>query len=631
MLVRMARVHVIGYRPRLAATLDLLYGLRVMQVIDVGAEQELGLRPLPVDRARSEELGALRTRIDAMLALVPGRAAAAPERRFGPEGLATVEQDLAELEGPVRERVQLLDDLRAERAALPRHVASLTSLLGLVPEIVELRTYDSAILMLERRHAHLLDLLAQELAECAGSRFEVASVPVDADTVGALLVFPRSASERVDAWLGRERVSRLRMPSRFAGVPIRDAIAELEERAGVLDERIASEERALGDLLAPHLPTWAAARAFVEGELERLRAVEAAGALGHTFVVAGWAPQRELSRLRRVLAERVGDDVVVSELPIGREEWDRVPVLMSNPAPVRPFEFLVRMLGLPRYGTIDPTILMAVFLPLFFGVMLGDVAYALVLGALILAARRRLGARSAVWRDLSNVLLLGSAWGLVWGVVFGEFLGGVGRRLGMHPLWIDREQALEALLLFAVGVGVAHVLLGLVIGIWVSWRTRHRADLLEKVGLVVVLSALFLVAGIVAGRLPGRLLTPAVAAGVVGLAAMIRAGGPMGWVMGPLEVLGLMGNVLSYLRIGAIGLASAYLARVANEMAGVAGPVWLGVLVAVLFHALNLALGTFSPMIQALRLHYVEFFGKFHQVGGGAFEPLGAGHASSAS
>jgi V/A-type H+-transporting ATPase subunit I len=87
-----------------------------------------------------------------------------------------------------------------------------------------------------------------------------------------------------------------------------------------------------------------------------------------------------------------------------------------------------------------------------------------------------------------------------------------------------------------------------------------------------------------------------------------------------------VGNVLSYLRIAAIGLASVYLARVANEL-GAVGPLWMGVIVAALFHALNLALGTFSPTIQALRLHYVEFFGRFFEEGGNAFRPFGGnGH-----
>ena len=98
--------------------------------------------------------------------------------------------------------------------------------------------------------------------------------------------------------------------------------------------------------------------------------------------------------------------------------------------------------------------------------------------------------------------------------------------------------------------------------------------------------------------------------------------GALGLVTGPLELIGTLGKVLSYLRIAAVGLASAHLAAVANEL-GTIGPVWMGVLVATFFHAMNVALAAFSPTIQALRLHYVEFFDTFFVGGGREFTPFG--------
>lgn len=118
------------------------------------------------------------------------------------------------------------------------------------------------------------------------------------------------------------------------------------------------------------------------------------------------------------------------------------------------------------------------------------------------------------------------------------------------------------------------------------------------------------------------MITPAFAAVVVGLVVAMSLHGALGLIMGPLELLGAVGNVLSYLRLAADGLASVYLANVANELA-VAAPLLLGVVIAAFFHALNLALAAFSPMIQSLRLHYVEFFTKFYVGGGRPFRPLG--------
>jgi len=95
-----------------------------------------------------------------------------------------------------------------------------------------------------------------------------------------------------------------------------------------------------------------------------------------------------------------------------------------------------------------------------------------------------------------------------------------------------------------------------------------------------------------------------------------------GGLLAPFELLRYLGNVVSYARIMAVGLASVLLASVANSLAGAAGSVWAGIVVAVLLHLFNIVLGVFAPTIHALRLHYVEFFDKFFEPGGRHYEPL---------
>jgi V/A-type H+-transporting ATPase subunit I len=105
----------------------------------------------------------------------------------------------------------------------------------------------------------------------------------------------------------------------------------------------------------------------------------------------------------------------------------------------------------------------------------------------------------------------------------------------------------------------------------------------------------------------------------------VLLGASVGWIgilLGPVEFIGLIGNLLSYLRIAAIGLTSIYLAQVANDVAGKLGNLIVGAVVAILIHALNLVMGAFSPTIHSLRLHYVEFFRKFYQGGGRPYQPF---------
>jgi V/A-type H+/Na+-transporting ATPase subunit I len=97
---------------------------------------------------------------------------------------------------------------------------------------------------------------------------------------------------------------------------------------------------------------------------------------------------------------------------------------------------------------------------------------------------------------------------------------------------------------------------------------------------------------------------------------------PAHGILLPLEILSTMGNILSYARIMAIGMASVVLSLLATILGGLIGSVVLAVLIVVLVHALNLALGIIDPTIQGLRLHYVEFFSKFYLGGGAAFAPF---------
>src|SRR5690606_20980931 len=144
----------------------------------------------------------------------------------------------------------------------------------------------------------------------------------------------------------------------------------------------------------------------------------------------------------------------------------------------------------------------------------------------------------------------------------------------------------------------------------------HRSHLLERGGMLLGLVSLFLLAASLTNYLPPAFLTPAIAGVIVGVVVLGSSLGWLGLIMGPIEFIGLIGNVLSYLRIAAIGLASVYLAKVANDVAGMAGSIIVGILIAVLVHALNVALAAFSPTIHSLRLHYVEFFRKFYESGG---------------
>jgi V/A-type H+-transporting ATPase subunit I len=169
-----------------------------------------------------------------------------------------------------------------------------------------------------------------------------------------------------------------------------------------------------------------------------------------------------------------------------------------------------------------------------------------------------------------------------------------------------------------VALGAVHILVGLVLGVIANIRRHPRAALgrgLSALMLLLIAAALLATAGV----LPAGLFTPSVVLLLAAFPVLIVAEG----IVAPIELLSTIGNILSYARIMALGVASVMLAVVANDMVGAMGSVAVGVVFALLFHLVNFAIALFSPTIHALRLHYVEFFGKFYSPGGVRYAPFG--------
>jgi V/A-type H+-transporting ATPase subunit I len=329
-------------------------------------------------------------------------------------------------------------------------------------------------------------------------------------------------------------------------------------------------------------------------------------------------PSASVDRLREALVAKHGDTVVVEERELLQQDLDEVPVALRNPPYFKPFELLLRPLPAPRYTSIDPTPFIGVFFPLFFGMILGDIGYGLLLlltaaGFVVFAKGRR------TLRQVGQILLVASIYTVIFGALYGECFGELGARwLGVDRGLIDRRTSIVPMLYFALAVGSVHVLLGLALGV-VSSLKGHRAR--EALFRLFSLLTLLCVAGVLVSYfapVAALLRKPLLVTMLVIAPVLLITGG----LLAPFELLRHLGNIVSYARIMAVGLASVLLAYVANSLAGAAGSVWVGVAVAVLLHAFNILLGVFAPTIHALRLHYVEFFGKFIETGGRRYEPL---------
>ena len=624
MTIEMARISIVGLKSDLQSTIHTLRRLGSVQIDDVTDSPDVMTRPMAMSPGilhAQEELSLLAAQVEGLLDAL-GASSDETVTRWVHDCPTKARAGVAALTPKVHALTARRDELQAELASLPRYQATLRKLLPVVPPSANEPANTSIGVLVDRMHMGALDLIGRQVLELTGGRAELVMADVDASTRAMLIVFPTRFVDEIESLLGHEDISRLRLPAEYDKGPPDVLISTLQRRLTAIPAEIEEIERDLDELAAQWSEQLVAWCNTLHDELQSYHVLSQMGETDMTFVVVGWCPSKDVERVRRGLQDVVGETIFLHQLPLTPEMRMRAPVVLSNPPPVRPFESLVGLLALPRYGGVDPTRLMALFLPIFFGMMLGDVGYGLLLLAISLGLLRKF--RTGIARDVLIVLAMGAGWAIVFGFLFGEAFGALGEHLGMHALWFDRASPryVAGLLLMTLAVGAVHILLGLALGVWEAIRERSRGHLLERGGMLVGLVALLGIVGIFADLLPAGFMTPAVAGLIVGIVLVGASLGWLGLLMGPIEFLGLVGNVLSYLRIAAIGLASVYLAKVANDMAGMVGNVMVGVIIAVLLHALNLVMGAFSPTIHSLRLHYVEFFRKFYEGGGRSYHPF---------
>lgn len=618
----MARILILAPRTRLEPLTDVLQAAGIVQVESAPSLDMEALAGEPALQERQTKLSDLREEIRAASALLPQHEGPHHQLPFGPVELSTPGWPLEPTETEVRRvvaRIHTLCRLRTEhqeeRAVIERGRRVIEAVVPWLDRLCSLPDVDAVALLLHRGPPDPLPLLREGLASLVGAALEVIVVDSDADSITVLLLVPRSGSANVRALLLEQDLGELPLPAAFSSSPLHECIPGLLRRYAELSTLLAGIETELTQIAAvegPRLRAWAG---VLDETLEQLRNAASFGHTARTVFIRGWTPAVEVEALRILLADRFGKDVVIIELPIGRADLPRVPVCLRNGSLVRPFEILLSILPPPRYGSVDPTPILAVCVPLFFGLILGDAAYGLA--ALVLASCLRRYVSGLA--DASYMLAAGGLAAVCFGLIFGEFLGEFGyQHVGFPVPWIDRRVSMPLLLGASVGLGVAHLMLGLILGTVAGLREGDTGRAIEH-GLLCVLLLLLLSALVASQYAVGRTaLTVLLVSALTTTLALL-------WMKGlriAVEIMSVLSHILSYARLMAFAVSSAYLSLVANAMARWAPSVAGGILLGLWFHALAWVVGIVDPAIQALRLHYVEFFGTFYQPGGRRFTPF---------
>lgn len=633
MLQSMKRIQVVGPKAELNRVVDLLYTAGTVH-LENAAERvpasEIGLVPVQVEKADdiTEVLGKISSIFSTLPAIADDVAQQEGidkdlDRMSHDRALARAREIIAELESSTRDLASRKRELALSVTTLDRYAKVLAIIQPVEKELPTLEGFEVTILLIQKEHKEVLDLIRKELSLITRNRFEMSSTTVDADTLATLMVFSKRHSEEVHSFIYSVNVNEVRLPKEYTGRPFYEMFALIEEQKIAAQDEIVAINRRLDTLSSVWYQELVVIKRHLENLHDELGAYRNFALSEYTFVITGWIPKKHLVKTRGLIAELFGNRVVLTDLPVSEEDAKRTPVFYDNPAWAKPFEIVMGLASLPKYREIDPTPILAVFFPLFFGIMVGDIGYGLIILAIGLYVRHRY-AKVAFAKNLAGMLVISSVPAIIFGYLFGEFFGNLGEIMGwIHPVHLlgitwNRAEAIIPMLILAISIGVVHVFLGLALGVRNAVVMKSRKHLAERSGMLLVITGIIVLLVAVAGVVAEGAMYGAALLMIVGLPLILYGAG----AFGAIEVMSTVGNILSYARLMAIGMASVILAIVANELSGAFSIAIIGIIVAVLLHALNVALAMFSPSIHSIRLHLVEFFSKFYEGGGVEYRPF---------
>ncbi len=355
------------------------------------------------------------------------------------------------------------------------------------------------------------------------------------------------------------------------------------------------------------------------------------------FYFDGWMPKVSQSEVEALLKKYE----FYYDIQEPAEE-DEPPVLLNNNGLVTPFEAVTGMYSLPGKGDIDPTAVLAPFYFIFFGLMLSDAAYGLILTVLCAIMLKKYKLEGTTHRMIKMFMLCGIST-FMWGALFGGWFGNfftiaadmfLGKEFVIKPLWFDPLSEPMRLLIVSLILGAVHLFVGMGVQAYMLIKDGHPMDALFDIGLWYAL-----LIGIVMFAFGGSIAPAMVGVGkilaIVGAVGILVTGGRkkkgiFGKLTGGLGSLygitSYLSDVLSYSRLLALGLATGVVAQVFNTLGSLAGDGFMGcallIVVWIFGTIFNLAINALGAFVHSCRLQYVEFFGKFYTGGGRPFAPF---------
>jgi V/A-type H+-transporting ATPase subunit I len=366
-------------------------------------------------------------------------------------------------------------------------------------------------------------------------------------------------------------------------------------------------------------------------EKERTEIYSYFGETSSTKVFKAWVVKDDVEETVSLIDEMTdGHSIIEVEDPTEEEIDDnKVPVKQQNPGFAKPYELFVNMYSTPNYKDIDPTIIMALCFPFFFGYCLTDAFYGIILAIVGFILYQGMGKTSKTFKSFGVVVMQCGLWTFLLGLLTGGFIGDfiprfiLGNPNAPLPTVIPDINAFvhpENILILAIIIGLIHLNIAFLFGLIDNYK-RGNIKALCGGQLCWVLIEVAIIAFLLTNSI--------IAFGVIfviALLTLLYGAGPMG----VMDIFGFLGDVLSYSRLlalclstGGIGMTANLLGQLLAGMIPYVGIV-IGVVVFLGVHLFNIAFQSMGSFIHSLRLHFVEFFGNFYEGQSTEFVPFKA-------
>lgn len=460
-----------------------------------------------------------------------------------------------------------------------------------------------------------------------------------ADSLGGLLTWQQASSDRSLRYLlvmchgsVKERALSALRDLGFSTVSFRGMTGTAKENDKALAENLAALEKERQEIEQRIAGLGGKREALLEASDRAaiaLRREEAKSRLVGTdkvFLLEGWLPADRCAALEKALEPFT---CAIETREPTEDEYPQVPVQLKNNKLTRPLNMVTEMYSLPAYGTLDPNPLMAPFFILFYGIMMADMGYGLLMmiASVIISKKYRPKGTSGELFSLLGLCGISTfIMGALTGGFFGDFLTQLvaivspGTVFALPKLF-DPLDDLTMILIGSMALGMVQIVTGMAISLIEKCKRKKFLDaFFEEITWWIVFVGIALLA---LGK-GAAVLYVGCALVLLGPIVQGKGWGKLTGVFGSLynHVTGYFGDILSYTRLMALMLAGSVIAQVFNMLAAMPGNVIAFIIISMLGNAMNFGLNLLGCYVHDLRLQCLEFFNKFYVDGGKPFRPM---------